>query len=326
MADSLEKENLETWFRRPSIFVANAWYLLAAAGLYILPFLWSLIGCYSPLMEALLSGMNGTIYNLLVLALPVALYASRHPGVSQSIRLKKARWYECVEAAALALPAVVLCNCLSSWWLLVLDAIGGRLTPTLAPAASNWPELVLTLFSSALLPALCEELLLRGGLLGAWERRGTLYGLCVSSVLFCALHGSIQGLPVQLVMGFVLGVLVIRADSLLPGMICHAVFNAVSLLLSARNGVDASAYADVALWIAQNVGFTRLIVRTLASAFVFTALLMMYLAHRSSEPFEKIRPGDGEVMEWDELLLLLAGLLTVCIRYATDLLAICGLR
>ena len=32
MADSLEKENLTTWLRRPSIFVANAWYLLAANG------------------------------------------------------------------------------------------------------------------------------------------------------------------------------------------------------------------------------------------------------------------------------------------------------
>ena len=39
MADSLEKENLATWLRRPSIFVANAWYLLAAVGLYLLPWL-----------------------------------------------------------------------------------------------------------------------------------------------------------------------------------------------------------------------------------------------------------------------------------------------
>lgn len=324
MADSLEKENLDVWFRRPSIFIANAWYLMAAAALYILPLLWTLIGYYAPALELLFSGLNSVVYNLLVLALPVAMHVSQHPGVSQSMRLKKARWYECLEAAALALHAVVLGDCLSSWWLLLLQAIGGQLTPAQA-AVSGWQGLPLTLITSALLPAVCEELLLRGGVLGAWERRGTLYGLCVSSVLFCALHGSIQGLPVQLLMGFVLGVLVIRADSLLPGMICHAVFNAASLLLSAQGGADAAAYQNVAAWIAQHGGFTRLIVRTLASAFVFGALLMMYLAHRAKEPFEKVKPGEGEVMQWDELLLLLAGLLTVAMRYGADLLSICGL-
>ena len=116
MADSLEKENLATWLRRPSIFVANAWYLLAAAGLYLLPWLWQVLAGLFPGLVPLLEAMTSPIYNLCLLAFPAAMYAASKPGVSQSMRLRRARWYECLEACALAMPAVVLCGCLGGWW------------------------------------------------------------------------------------------------------------------------------------------------------------------------------------------------------------------
>ena len=283
MADSLEKENLATWLRRPSIFVANAWYLLAAAGLYLLPWLWQVLAGLFPGLVPLLEAMTSPIYNLCLLAFPAAMYAASKPGVSQSMRLRRARWYECLEACALAMPAVVL-----------------------------WAGAASTMVSLAILPAVCEELLFRGGILGAWERRGTMCGLCVSSVLFCALHGSIQGLPAQLLMGLTLGLLAIRAGSLLPGMVCHASFNAFSLLMSRFQ-------AGIA------VGIPTRIVATGASAFVFGALLMMYLGHRQGEPLEQVKAAEREVMQWDELLLLIAGLMTVAVRYGADLMKVCGL-
>ena len=76
MADSLEKENLATWLRRPSIFVANAWYLLAAAGLYLLPWLWQVLAGLFPGLVPLLEAMTSPIYNLCLLAFPAAMYAA----------------------------------------------------------------------------------------------------------------------------------------------------------------------------------------------------------------------------------------------------------
>lgn len=323
MADSLEKENLETWLRRPSIFVANAWYLLAAAGLYILPWLWSVLGSVWPGLTPLLQAMTSPVYNLCLLAFPAAMYAANRPGVSQAMRLKRPRWYECVEACALAGAAVVLCGCLSGWWTLLLEAIGGHVTPSEVSLPDDWAGAASTMLSLALLPAACEELLLRGGILGAWERRGTMYGLCVSSVLFCALHGSIQGMPTQLLMGFTLGLLAIRSGSLIPGMLCHGGFNALSLLLGRRFSGEVGL--TMAQQIARFPGYTGLIVATAASAFVFGALLMMFLAHRAGEPLEQVKNGDREQMQWDELLLLIAGLMTVAVRYGVDLMTVCGL-
>ena len=312
MADSLEKENLSTWLRRPSIFVANAWYLLAAAGMSVLPWLWSVLSGLWPGLRPLLEAMISPVYNLCLLAFPAAMYAAGRSGVPQSMRLSRARWYECLEACTLAIPAVVLCGCLGSWWTMLLEAIGGRVEPSSLSLPDDWAGAASTMISLAILPAACEELLFRGGILGAWERRGTMYGLCVSSVLFCALHGSIQGLPTQLLMGFTLGLLAIRAGSLIPGMICHASFNAFSLLLSR-------------LQEGRTVGVPARIVATGASAFVFGALLMMYLAHRAGEPLEQVRTAEREVMQWDELLLLIAGLMTVAVRYGADLMKVCGL-
>ena len=312
MADSLEKENLVTWLRRPSIFVANAWYLLAAAGLYILPWLWRGLAGLWPGLQPLLEAMNSPVYNLCLLAFPAAMYAAGRPGVPQSMRLKRAKWYECLEACALAVPAVVLCGCLGNWWAMLLEAIGGRVEPSGLSLPDDWAGAASTLISLAILPALCEELLFRGGILGAWERRGTMCGLCVSSVLFCVLHGSIQGLPAQLLMGFTLGLLAIRAGSLIPGMVCHLSFNAFSLLLTRYQA-------------GRTVGIPTRIAATAASAFVFGALQMMYLAHRADEPLEQVKPTEREVMQWDELLLLIAGLMTVAVRYGTDLMRVCGL-
>ena len=73
------------------------------------------------------------------------------------------------------------------------------------------------------------------------------------------------------------------------------------------------------------VGIPTRIVATGASAFVFGALLMMYLGHRQGEPLEQVKPAEREVMQWDELLLLIAGLMTVTVRYGADLMKVCGL-
>ena len=133
-------------------------------------------------------------------------------------------------------------------------------------------------------------------------------------------------LPVQLLLGLVLGQLVVRSDSLLTGMLFHVAYNALTLLSGwFFGGADQAAYADLSGWIAANGGYLPLVLRTFAGAFVFGAVLMMFFSHRRGEEMEKVKNAEREEMDWADLLVLIAALMTVAVRYGQDLMAICGL-
>lgn len=101
------------------------------------------------------------------------------------------------------------------------------------PAAGSLRLLLLTLISSALLPALCEELLFRGIILQSLRRFGDIFALIVTTLLFAMLHRNLVQLPNALITGMVLGFLVLRTGSLRVAVVCHFVNNAIPVLLQA---------------------------------------------------------------------------------------------
>ena len=100
MSDSLEEQQFKSWLRRPTLFIANAWYLMAAAGQTVVPYalilILQLIGMFFPvsLTESTLIYTASTLQQVLVLALLLILYAARHDGVDQAMRLNPPRLEE----------------------------------------------------------------------------------------------------------------------------------------------------------------------------------------------------------------------------------------
>ncbi|HEX7843624.1 MAG TPA: CPBP family intramembrane glutamic endopeptidase [Kofleriaceae bacterium] len=95
------------------------------------------------------------------------------------------------------------------------------------------PPLGRALAMFALLPAVCEEILFRGVLARSLGRSTSLIvATLVSAVVFSAYHLSlVQALP-TLSLGALLAVLAIRADSIAPTMVAHAINNALAIVLS----------------------------------------------------------------------------------------------
>ncbi len=95
------------------------------------------------------------------------------------------------------------------------------------------PSLVRALVTFAVLPALCEEILFRGVLARALGSRLPIAGAAaISAVVFAAYHVSlVQALP-TLTLGFVLALVAIRADSVLPAIVAHAINNALAIAMS----------------------------------------------------------------------------------------------
>lgn len=331
---SIEDQQFTKWLRRPTEFIASAWFLLASASQYVITYLVMFIELLLTRFGLRLndSGFSYTVSMLIEVGLfflPVILYAARHDGVEQSLRMNRPRWDALLLALFAAPVGVMAADCLSTWWMVLIELLGGSLYISSVPIPTNLTELGFALFFSALLPGVCEEMLFRGGLMGAWERRGTRQALMISSVLFALLHGSILGLPVQLIIGFVLGYIVILSDSLFTGMVYHAMHNATILIIGYLT-YDPSAPVDQALALTEIIrtssGFGALIVQTIFWAAAYGGLMTLFVRSQKKRgaQIDRISEGDKEPMSWETLLVLLAGLLTIGVLFMSDLIRICG--
>ena len=93
-------------------------------------------------------------------------------------------------------------------------------------------ELVLDLLKTAAIPALVEEFVFRGVLLGALRRLGDGFAIVVSALLFGTVHGNFVQMPFAFFVGLVFGYTVVRTRSLVPVIIVHFINNATSGLLT----------------------------------------------------------------------------------------------
>lgn len=330
----LEDQQFKKWLRRPTELIASAWFLLASAGSLIVPYIVLFIDQAldffgEPMQTLTFVYTNSVIQQLLLFFLPVVIYAMKHDGVGQSMRLKFPRW-EALLAILIAPIGVLACDKLSAWWMMLIETLGGNISPSDFPSSNTLPELGAALILSALLPAICEETLFRGGLMGAWERRGTKQALVITSVLFALLHGSVQGLPVQLIMGFVLGYIVLLSDSLYVGMAYHFAHNATILIIDYYQNMDMTLdgpYMTFTSEVLGTIGLGNLLIQTVIMIALFVGALMLFirLMKKKGAQIDKIIEGDKEPMSWETLIVLLAGLLTVGVRFSSDLLTVCGL-
>jgi membrane protease YdiL (CAAX protease family) len=85
-----------------------------------------------------------------------------------------------------------------------------------------------------LAPALAEEALFRGAVLGAWRGRT---GAVVSAVLFGAYHTSVYRMLPATLLGLALGWVRLAGDSLWAAVAFHAVNNA-AVVVMARQGLE----------------------------------------------------------------------------------------
>jgi membrane protease YdiL (CAAX protease family) len=81
-----------------------------------------------------------------------------------------------------------------------------------------------------------EELLFRGIGFHLLARFGQVAAIVASGIAFGLYHGLVNALPILALFGIALGWLRARTNSVYPGMLVHAAFNAVALILSVTHG------------------------------------------------------------------------------------------
>jgi sodium transport system permease protein len=114
-------------------------------------------------------------------------------------------------------------------------------------------DAVVSIAAIALAPAVCEEVLFRGLLLPALARPLRTWGAIVlSALLFAIIHIDRAGdaytlyrVPFTLAVALALGFVRVRAGSLLPGLVAHAVLNTITFSVVLFGAADTVETANV---------------------------------------------------------------------------------
>ncbi len=147
---------------------------------------------------------------------------------------RKTKWYNCALAVPLGILALFVTLGISTFWLVILMS-AGYMPP---PDAALYPEVfspglfLLEIALTALLPALCEEFAMRGGLFTVLKKsyKGVMLYVLMS-VAFGLFHQNIRQVFYTALFGGFMTFLLIKTKSIWPCVIVHFMNNFSSVYL-----------------------------------------------------------------------------------------------
>ena len=154
-------------------------------------------------------------------------------------------------ATLLVIPLSVALICmgqpLAEGFVRLVALIGYDTSAATSIMPSTPGELAATLILVALLPAIAEEYVFRGCVARAFARKGYVFAVFMSALLFAIMHGSPLQLVHQFLIGVVCAVLFFATRSLWPPIILHFLNNAIALVLGYVQN-RGSAFAVPEAW------------------------------------------------------------------------------
>ncbi len=148
-------------------------------------------------------------------------------------------------AILLALFSIIAFLPVSTLFEYVFAKIGYSVSPNYPDFTSSVGALMSGIVCLSILPAIGEELLLRGAFMRGLRERGTVFALVISSLIFALMHGSPTQFIYQLLLGLIMAYIVYISDSVYPSMIFHFTNNLTVVLF---NYFTSESEINIPLW------------------------------------------------------------------------------
>ncbi len=171
------------------------------------------------------------IYILLTQVVAVAipcflLCVGKRAGVKRTFRIKSVKMPAILRCALLGIclqPVAILSN-------VPLQRLAQNSNAIVEPPGNTSDIMLMTLFI-CIIPAIFEELLIRGMVLTSVRRKGYLYSIIVTTVLFALMHGDIYSVAGHMILGAATAFAVLNTNSVLAGIVVHFFFNFCGVLI-----------------------------------------------------------------------------------------------
>lgn len=339
--------NQESFRNKPTLFAASGLYLLAALGLWLVAlFSDNLIALFpglSPESAALLANLA---YYVPFAVLPVCLYAANRGNAQENLRLNPISFGSMFTASAVALMALLLVQSMTTLWMIVLQKLGFDVFRDSYVRPAGMAELTLSVVSAAIVTPIGEELLFRGAMFSAWERRGRGRAIYATALLFALLHGSVVGLPGEIFGGILMAQLVLWTGSLYAGLAFHSVYNAGGVMMNYYSSAVPDPAADALIQtdiIAYLGGWGTVLVLLVDVVVMMTLIRFLTRPMRVSYTFRRLlllSDGEKHIISPKEMLerekrnvepipaaalvVLLAGIVSSAGMYLFDIISMLG--
>ena len=171
------------------------------------------------------------VYILLTQVLAVAvpcflLCVGKKAGIKRTFRIKSVKMPVILRCALLGIclqPVALVSN-------LPLQQLAPKSTAIVAPPSSGTDIMLMTLVI-CLIPSVFEELMLRGMVLTSVRKKGYMYSIIVTSVLFALMHVDVYSVIGHLILGFATAFAVLNTNSVFSGVVVHFFFNFCGVII-----------------------------------------------------------------------------------------------
>ena len=171
------------------------------------------------------------IVYLLIFMLPMLVYVKRRKRkMGEMLRLKGIKFKYLPFTVVISIAICLICAVLNVLGYMIFSSLAATDQPTAMFDFSTQNPLMLVL-TMVILPAVTEELLIRGVVLGEYEQYGTARAVLLSSLIFALFHANPIHFVSLLVAGVCYAMLTLLFDSVWPALIAHLFNNGAALLL-----------------------------------------------------------------------------------------------
>ena len=136
----------------------------------------------------------------------------------------------------------------------IFDSFGYTLTQPETADPNTLFACIMSVVSTAIVPALCEEFSLRCCSLGLVKKYGKGFGVFCVSLVFGLLHGNVIQLVFATLVGLILGFVTVKTNSIVPAVLIHAFNNGMAVAgdvfvyAFGESANEYSTYAMFAFW------------------------------------------------------------------------------
>lgn len=248
-----------------------------------------------------LSGTDGGTYLLYLIspaaiaaAVAVTLYAGKlKPKQVFPVKCKPKYYFI---ALLLIFGLMFSLTSVNGYFVELIEKLGYTPASSTLPSFDGW-GIVWGLLCIALIPAVFEEALFRGVMLGNTEEEtGTFRAAFIVAFAFSLYHGSVEKTIYQFICGFAFALLAMRSRSLLPTIIIHFLNNAVIIILYACNLVDDLGNIAMPQW-------AFITITVLSAVSLVAALLMLIFDKSQTKP--KKQGGVARFFIWASVGIIL---------------------
>ncbi len=237
-------------------------------------------------------GLTALVYGIVYL-IPIAVYLKVHRYKARhALRLKMVGPKYWLFILLFGLSVCIICSLINLGSSALARAVFHvSFSNSIVDLSSTNPGVLF--FTSVLLPAVSEELLLRGVVQHEYEKYGVTIGVLLTALIFALFHTNPVQIPALFIAGVCYGVLTVMFRSVWPAIFAHAVNNGVAVLLA--------RYRDFIRYILQDQLFLILAILACFLILIFTLRMLETVVEQQLGKGRKVKKSTRSLAYGDPL-------------------------